>query len=150
MQFPITKMITVILLTSTLTAGSMAGEPVGSINLTISNIRNDKGQILISLFNQPVGFPSDSTRAYRTYVIDAEERSISLRIENLHPGEYAIALIHDENQNLKLDTNLVGAPVEGYAASGANKRFSSPKFESSKFMLKNESLNLEIVMNYLF
>lgn len=122
----------------------------GSIEITVSNIRNDNGWVLVSIFNQQEGFPSDSTKAYKTLKLEAKHPTISFNIKNLKPGEYAIALVHDENQNLVLDYNLVGAPVEGYAASGSNRRFSAPRFQSSKFRVRNEPVKMEIKMNYLF
>jgi uncharacterized protein (DUF2141 family) len=33
---------------------------------------------------------------------------------HIKPGKYAIAVIHDENCNGKLDTNMFGIPKEGY------------------------------------
>ncbi|MBE0664118.1 MAG: DUF2141 domain-containing protein [Bacteroidales bacterium] len=149
MQHFTLKILTILLLASYFTASSEVYYQGNNLALTISNIRNDKGQILISVFNQPEGFPSDSTKAYRTFQIEAQAPSVSIIIEGMNPGDYAIAVVHDENCNLKLDYNLVGAPVEGYAASVANKRFSAPKFASSKFTIEND-LNLEIEMNYLF
>ncbi len=38
--------------------------------------------------------------------------------EDISPGTYALAVIHDENGNGKLDTNWVGIPTEGYGFSG--------------------------------
>ncbi len=71
-------------------------------------------------------------------------------IEMLPPGDYAVAIVHDENLNLQLDSNILGAPVEGYASSGKNPRYSSPKFESSKFSVGNNKVIKEIRLNYLF
>jgi uncharacterized protein (DUF2141 family) len=33
---------------------------------------------------------------------------------DIKPGNYAIAVIHDENRNGELDTNMFGIPKEGY------------------------------------
>lgn len=150
MHFSTSKIASILILASLFAHASFAAEPKSSISLTITNIRNDNGQILLSVFNQAEGFPSDSTKTYRTYILEPQTPSLSLLIEDMSPGEYAIALVHDENSNLKLDTNLVGAPVEGYAASGVNKRFSAPRYSSSKFLLKKGTLSLEIEMKYLF
>ena len=150
MNFSTLKIASILILASIIFHASFAAEPKSSISLTITNIRSDKGQILLSVFNQADGFPSDSTKNYRTYILEPQTSSLNLLIEDLNPGEYAIALVHDENGNLKLDTNLVGAPVEGYAASGANKRFAAPRYSSSKFLLEEGTLILEIEMKYLF
>lgn len=150
MLFSTLKIASILILASFFAQSSFGAEPTSSISLTIANIRNDKGQILLSVFNQAEGFPSDSTKTYRTYILEPQTPSLNLLIEDLSPGAYAIALVHDENGNLKLDTNLVGAPVEGYAASGVNKRFSAPRYSTSKFLLNKGTLNLVIEMKYLF
>lgn len=124
--------------------------PTGCIELNITNIRNNSGQVLISVFNQSIGFPSDGNKVYRYYVIETTYPTMLVLIEMLPPGDYAVAIVHDENRNLQLDTNILGAPVEGYAASGKNSRYSSPKFESSKFRVGYDTITKEIRMNYLF
>lgn len=128
----------------------IVAQPSGNIELTITNIRNASGQVLVSVFNREQGFPSDSTQAFRTYIVEAREPKLTLNINNLPYGEYAIALVHDENRNLLLDYNLVGAPVEGYAATGSNRRFSAPRFQFSKFSLESRIMRIEVRMNYLF
>ncbi len=129
---------------------SFSSEPKGGIELTITQIRNDKGWIIVSLFDRPQGFPADSAVAIRYFIVEAQQPSLSINIDNLPVGQYAIAVIHDENQNMKLDTNFMGAPIEGFASSGSNRRFSAPKFDSSKFKVISEVIELEIKMNYLF
>ncbi len=39
------------------------------------------------------------------------------RIDNLKPGQYAAYIVHDRNQNGKMDSNLVGFPLEPFAFS---------------------------------
>lgn len=142
---------TIIILFALLSAlPALAVEPGGSINLTITSIRNSKGVILVTVFNQPDGFPSDSTKAFRTYIVEARSPEISINISQLPSAQYAIAIVHDENNNLALDTNLIGAPVEGYAASGSNRRFSAPRFESSRFEVAGKPVAIRVSMNYLF
>ena len=38
-----------------------------------------------------------------------------MTFKGLKDGVYAIAIIHDENTNGKLDTNFIGIPAEGVA-----------------------------------
>jgi uncharacterized protein (DUF2141 family) len=52
--------------------------------------------------------------------------------ENVVPGRYALSFIHDENDNKKLDTNLIGIPKEGFGYSkDAMGRFGPPKFDDA-------------------
>lgn len=50
----------------------------------------------------------------------------------LAPGRYAVRAYADENGNGKLDTNLVGLPIERYGFSNdARGKFGAPDFEAS-------------------
>ena len=55
---------------------------------------------------------------------------------NLPAGNYAVQVMHDENENNKLDTNFMGMPIEGYGFSNnprrdAAKRISTRRVSSS-------------------
>jgi len=69
---------------------------------------------------------------------------------NVEPGTYAIAVVHDENGNGKLDKNFVGVPSEGYGVSN-NKTYalSAPNWNESTFTLgANESKTLQVKLRY--
>jgi uncharacterized protein (DUF2141 family) len=39
------------------------------------------------------------------------------KIDNLKPGKYSAYIIHDRNQNGKMDSNFIGFPLEGFGFS---------------------------------
>ncbi len=117
--------------------------------INVSALRNSKGFVHISLYNKQKGFPSDPATALRSYSVAARAPEVRLAISDLSPGEYAIAIIHDENGNNILDTNFAGAPVEGYGSSGSNRRFGPPVWERSRFILNSGKVHLTIKANYL-
>ena len=54
----------------------------------------------------------------------------SLSRHQLPPGRYAAIVIHDEDDNGRLDTNPMGVPGEGYGVSNDARGFlSAPSFE---------------------
>jgi uncharacterized protein (DUF2141 family) len=58
-------------------------------------------------------------------------------------GTYGISAYHDEDKNGKLDTNVVGMPIEDYCASrDARGTFSAPSFEDAKFEYKGSKLRM--------
>lgn len=68
---------------------------------------------------------------------------------DIEPGTYALAVIHDENMNGKMDTNWLGVPEEGYGfSSGATVSMSAPSFEEASFSYDGEDLDLTISLNY--
>ena len=62
-------------------------------------------------------------------------------------GVYGISAFHDEDNDGKLDTNLVGYPTEDYCASNnARNMFSAPSWKDAKFSYKGGSVKLRGVM----
>jgi uncharacterized protein (DUF2141 family) len=121
----------------------------GSILITISNIRSNTGKVNVSLFAKADGFPSTVEKAVAVQSVLIQQNQVSLRFDNLPFGTYAVACLHDENGNGKMDTNLVGIPKEGYGASNnAVNKFSAPKFEAAKFPFNAAVLSVNFKMHY--
>lgn len=120
------------------------------INLKITNLKNTQGALLISVFKSSDGFPGDDKKAVFKHKIDPiSANSISYKITGLTPGEYAISILHDENRDQKLNTNSLGIPSEGTAASNNAKMiFGPPKFDEAKFTLSNSPINMEIKLKH--
>jgi uncharacterized protein (DUF2141 family) len=120
-----------------------------NIDLTISEIKNKKGLIRVSLFNQDDGFPNDHEKAFRSISMEITELQLNFNIADLPTGEYALAILHDENENGKMDFNFLRMPKEGYGVSNnAKSSFGPPKFKDAIFLLSSDELSLEINMNY--
>lgn len=65
------------------------------------------------------------------------------------PGTYALAVIHDENLNGKLDANWLGIPSEGYGFSNdARAALGPPSFSAASFAYDGRSVALTIGLNY--
>ena len=87
------------------------------INVSIINLRNNKGHVLISLFRECDGYPDKPEKAFRKIRVDIKDRSASFFFIQLPAGNYSIAILHDENDDLKMNTNFFGIPKEGYGFS---------------------------------
>ena len=69
--------------------------------------------------------------------------------EEVPPGTYAMAVVHDENMNGKLDTGLLGIPTEGYGFSNdAKALFSAPSFADASFRYDGGSIDLTMSLHY--
>ena len=134
------KLITFTLLTSSWLFSS-------TINVEISHIKNQKGSLVIGLYNIEETFPI-KTKEYRSLILDANATILKGQFKNIPNGTYAIALFHDENSNEIMDKNFLGIPKEGYGFSNNVKAiFSAPLFDEAKFEL-NETIDIKIEMNY--
>lgn len=104
-----------------------------SINIKVTNIKNSKGVLRVGIINKAQDFPYDAFVGKR---VPVNGDSVNVNFTGLAPGEYAIAVHHDENGNDKLDKNVLGAPLEGYCFSNNVKALTAPpKFKYAKFIL---------------
>jgi uncharacterized protein (DUF2141 family) len=120
------------------------------IHVEVSGLRNDKGQVLCSLFSSATDFPKRAERAAAHTQSDILHGHAVCEFTGIAPGTYAISVFHDENSNGKLDTNFMGIPREGVGASNnAKGHFGPPKFDVAAFRFSGGRVDLKITINYL-
>jgi uncharacterized protein (DUF2141 family) len=118
-----------------------------TLTLTIEGVRSDKGKIYASLLkaDTTAGVARKAGGARGTPVVG----TTTLTFEGLAPGDYAVQLFHDENDNGTMESNLFGIPSEGYAFSNrARASFGPPKFVEMKFTVSSTPATTSAVMNY--
>jgi uncharacterized protein (DUF2141 family) len=119
-----------------------------SIKINIPNIKSDKGEILIALFNKADGFPENADNAFQTAKMKAKKGTLSISLPNIADGRYALAIFHDENGDGKMNKNILGIPKEGYGVSNNVKNLmSAPTFKEAAFTHNRDS-ELTIQLNY--
>jgi uncharacterized protein (DUF2141 family) len=124
--------------------------PCAGIHVQILNIRNSTGTVDCALFEAPEGFPIEVLRsATNVMVIKVRHTQARCDFEDIPPGTYALAVIHDENSNGKLDTNWLGIPTEGYGFSNdAKGSLGAPSFSAASFPYDGRTLDLTISLHY--
>ena len=120
------------------------------IHVKILNIRNSTGTVDCALFDSPEGFPVEVLRsATNVMVMKVRNTEAHCDFEDIPPGTYALAVIHDENMNGKLDTNWLGIPIEGYGFSNdAKGLFGAPSYPAARFQYDGQILDLTIRLRY--
>ena len=128
----------------------LAQSPCPGIHVKILGIRNSKGGVACALFESPEGFPTEYLRsATNIMVIKVRDKQARCDFEDIPPGTYALAVVHDENMNGKLDTNRLGIPKEGYGFSNdARGLFGAPSFSAASFSYDGQNLDLTISLSY--
>ena len=131
-------------------AGSASAQSWPGIHVTILDIRNSTGAVACALFESPDGFPTEFLRfATRIMVMRVRDTQARCDFAGIAPGTYALAVIHDENLNGKLDANWLGIPSEGYGFSNdARATFGAPSFSAASFPYDGRNLALTIRLNY--
>ena len=123
-------------------------ESPSSVLIEVSGFKNTRGTLNCRLFTKAADFPDGEGIVTLRVPITGSNTSCSF--SNVEPGTYAIAVVHDENGNGKLDKNFVGVPSEGYGVSN-NKTYalSAPKWDESSFAIgATESKALLVKLRY--
>ncbi len=122
----------------------------GDLSLRLSGFHSAEGQVLVAVFRGEQGFPGKPAQAVKTAVTTISNGRARLELEGLAPGEYAVAVVHDENSNDTLDTNWVGMPKEGIGMSNnAKGRMGPPKYRDAKFTITAAGAVQAITIVYL-
>jgi uncharacterized protein (DUF2141 family) len=127
-------------------------QPSGStLRVTVAGLRSQRGNIGCAIFGSREGFPGDAERAV-SKVRGRWGRSAGVAtctFENLAPGRYAVAVGHDENENGRLDKNIVGIPVEGWGVSNnAPARMGPPAWDEAVFDVEGSRQLILVTVRY--
>lgn len=109
-----------------------------TLMIRIENIPDREGRLAYAVFSKGEAFPREVTQAVRRgYEEIPEARVVTLRLEGLGPGEYAVSVYQDRNGNRVLDKNFLGIPTESIGFSqNPVVRFGPPSFVDCKFKLE--------------
>lgn len=130
---------------------TMAAAPAsaGDVVITVTDLRNTKGVVRACMTTRADIFPKciKDPDSHRVVVPAAE--TMEIRFTGVKPGQYAIALLHDENNNGKADRAVGMMPKEGYGFSrDAPVRMAPPKFTDAVFDHGDANQRLTIKMRY--
>jgi uncharacterized protein (DUF2141 family) len=114
-----------------------------SLAIKVEGLRNSKGVVQFTLYNTDGSIPDEKFERYykkQTAIIDNETSTVTFN--ELPLGRYAINILHDENENGKIDKGFI-LPIEGigfsnYKSIGLTNRpnFSKASFELDSGMTK--------------
>jgi uncharacterized protein (DUF2141 family) len=135
-----TPFLVIVLLTRYLPSGAESPAPDKesktssgcTLRIHVDGLRNSNGVVGSVVFRSPDGWPEDPKKAFRRgpTPITPGQRQATVVWENLPPGDYGVAAIHDENRNARLDRNLIGIPKEGFGfANNPHVGLSAPAFK---------------------
>jgi uncharacterized protein (DUF2141 family) len=115
----------------------------------VSGFHSDKGQLLLRLYNQEEGFPTEPKKALREVKQAIVGGHTTVQLAGLPLGSYAVGCVHDENGDGKLERNFLGVPKEGVGASNdARGRMGPPKWKDARFELKPDGSRIQIHVMY--
>ena len=117
-------------------AQSSSASASSTLVVHVNGIQNSKGVIRLLVFNGQDGWPDIRDKSFRHASLPANGRAVTFTIPNVPAGSYAISVLHDENENHKLDRDFFGRPREGIGFGN------NPKIGYTKPGLKESSVQV--------
>ncbi len=130
-----------------------ANTHAATLTVVVNNIETNAGKLNVAIYNSKKSWLDDEDMVTSQTLEVPEhyqEGSITTTFE-LEPGEYAISVHHDDNDNGKMDTKIFPPiPKEPVGASNdAEPGFGPPKYKDAKFELTAEGKTAPInLMRY--
>ena len=122
-------------------------QPEGTLTVNTAGFNNGKGKAVLFLFRKNDGIPDSP---FKTLSADINDSKASFQFQSLPYGEYAIILLHDENNNGKIDHSF-GMPGEqlGYSNHWELGFFTGmPAFSKLKFQFSATTQTQNINITY--
>lgn len=113
-----------------------------TITVKIDNALNNNGHALIGLHNESTFMKGQGIQNAKSEIAEGK---VVITFENVTPGVYAIMVLHDENDNSRMDFEPNGMPKESYGMSNNPMLYGAPTFNDAKFELTEDK---EIVIRF--
>ncbi len=122
------------------------------LEVRVEGIKDLKGEIGVALWNSKLGYPTHLEHAYEAEWIPVKggETIMAAVFDTIPAGEYAVSVVHDTNENRKVDRSFFGFPKEGVGFSNDQKVvMSAPRYDKSKFpLVAGENKIIVIKLDY--
>lgn len=127
-----------------------AGDAGGEVQVTVIGLRSHDGVVRACMTSDAERFPRCQDVAGSHRLVARSDEPLVLDFGHVAPGRYAIALLHDENDNGTADRAAMMIPKEGYGFSrDAKVRMGPPRFDAAAFEVGRAPVRQTIRMRYM-
>ena len=132
----------IIAVSTYITATSLAY--AADLTVAVQGVKDASGFVGCALFNKEAGF-SDSKNAIAVTGGKANPAGNSCLFKSLTPGTYAVAVLHDSNENKKMDLSILGMPTEDWGMSNnVRPTFRAPTFKEASFSVGDAPIQISV------
>lgn len=149
------RVLLILILTAVPFAAGIGGtetvrlSETGRIRIIVECLRNNEGTVRVALFDATSGFPHNIEDAYEVVYGTIENGYAEVVFEGVPYGSYAVAILHDENVNGKLDKkDRFWAEGVGFSNEDNVNRF-NPDFDDAGFVLGDPDITLYVAAQYM-
>ena len=123
----------------------------GELVVTIAGVKKPTGTVIVTLKNSEVAWNSDTdsvaVQTFAAQKVVEEKGTLVVKFGDLPAGTYAVMVLHDANDNHKMDTGFMGIPSEAYGFSNNPQAHRKPYFSETKFEVGATPANVAIQLH---
>ncbi|MCX6328430.1 MAG: DUF2141 domain-containing protein [Bacteroidia bacterium] len=122
-----------------------------NVEVVISGIRSEKGQIVIGVFKDNESFKIEKAFLSKKFVKKGVSKGEMTVKFDLEAGTWGLSLLDDENSNGKMEYSFIKIPKEGFGFSDYyHTGLKKPKFDAFKFDITDgQKQKISIRMKYM-
>ncbi|MCL1934437.1 MAG: DUF2141 domain-containing protein [Candidatus Azobacteroides sp.] len=129
-------MRTILFLAMALAANVVCAQ--NKLTVVVDGIEKSNGKVLVAVYDS-INFLKQPLYSGLAKVEPGREE-VTIVIDNVASGKYAVSLFHDENDNNRLDTGSYDIPVEKYGFSNnARVNMGPPTFQDCMFNVEEDT-----------
>ena len=125
-----------LFLAAAVLSAAAASASAATVEVRVSSVAAGRGKVNVAVCDKE-RFLKDCLYSGS---VPAQATDVVVTIQNVPKGTWAVLAYQDENQNDKLDRNLIGIPSENYGFSrDARGKFGPPDFSDAAIDVGDES-----------
>lgn len=129
-------------------AVSAGAAVAATLEVRVDGLRNGRGVVRLAVFASPKDF-LERGREFGTAVVPAAAGEVTVKLEGLPAGTYALSMFHDENDDDSFDQAAFGLPLEGFGFSNNPPvLLSAPSFKHAAFEVSEPKTAIAARMRY--
>jgi uncharacterized protein (DUF2141 family) len=124
-------------------------EATATLTVIVNGLRHQNGQLCLRVFSSEQGFPLGNS-GVKSGCTKITGNSVKQKFSGLKPGNYAVAVVDDQNGDRKLNSDFFGIPKEGFGVSNnptVSIQTGTPSFNKASFSVKKNT-TINILMKY--
>lgn len=129
-----------ILLAGLLFSAAVSAAENPNLRVIATNVQSDKGQVIVWVYDNKDDWLSDRYRTVKSVKVAGNRVADRVTLELLlPPGEYALSVFQDLDDDTKLKSNFIGLPKEPAALSNnLRPKFGPPRYKDAAFTIGDE------------
>ena len=145
----ITRLVPVLALALGTLSTPAHGQRTGELRFVLTNIDAERGGHIRCAIYESESTWLNRSQSMQQATAPVNGGSATCVFRNVPAGSYALAALHDADDDREMDRNMVGIPEEGYAISNNEiERMSEPDFDEARIRFDGNDSTTRARMSY--